>query len=185
MPLGDVEIDEALAELVREESGLVVEDRYSHSGEHSLEVQLPFLKVKRADVKIVPILLNLAGNEGHRMVHEFCKALGRDISSAIGRCERDILIVASSDMNHYESRKVTGRKDRLALDRIESYDVAGFLEVTEAEDISACGRGAVATMMEACRELGAERAEVAMYSDSGDVSGDLHQVVGYAGVIVS
>lgn len=183
-PLGDVEIDENVAELILSESELVVEDVFSHSAEHSLEVQLPFLQVKREDVRIVPILLNLAGNEGHRAIHEFCRELGRGLAKAIEKVGPDILIVASSDMNHYESRQVTEKKDRLALDRIESYDVAGFLEITQSEQVSACGRGAIATMMEACAGLGAERAELVMYNDSGDVSGDLYQVVGYAGVTV-
>jgi AmmeMemoRadiSam system protein B len=183
-PLGDVEIDENMAELVRAGSEMIVEDNYSHAVEHSLEVQLPFLQVKREDVRIVPILLNLSGNEGHNAIHDFCRELGNCLASAIEQIDEDILIVASSDMNHYESREETGRKDRLALDRIESYDVASFLEVTEAENISACGRGAIATMMEACKKLGAESAEIVMYDDSGDVSGDLYQVVGYAGVII-
>jgi AmmeMemoRadiSam system protein B len=110
--------------------------------------------------------------------------LGHIISSAIKSYEGDVLIVASSDMNHMESRDVTREKDEKALDRLRSLDVAGFLEVTEKHNITVCGKVAIATMIEAALQFDASVATVVMYRDSGDVTGDLSDVVGYAGIVV-
>jgi AmmeMemoRadiSam system protein B len=183
-PLGEVSIDEDLAGLLLSGGAMIVADASSHKLEHSLEVQLPFLQVLRSDVKIVPMLMNLGWSEDPRQLHDACKSLGEIIAAAIRAHTQDVLIVASSDMNHREPREVTERKDRRALERIEAFDVAGFLEVTDRENITVCGKVAIATMLEAARGLGATEAQVVMYGDSGDASGDIHDVVGYAGILV-
>ncbi len=183
-PLGEVPIDEDFARHLLSHGDIIVEDVESHRNEHSLEVQLPFLQIRRPDVRIVPILLNIGWDMDYRNLHNECGKLGGIIAAAIEEWDHDVLIVASSDMNHQESREVTRRKDGHALERIESFDVAGFLEVTEREYITVCGKIAVATMMEAASRLGATEAKVVMYGDSADTSGDLDEVVGYAGILV-
>jgi len=183
-PLGEVPVDEALARKLLAHGDVIFEDVESHISEHSLEVQLPFLQIRRPDVRIVPLLLNIGWDRDYGELHTACKELGGIISGAIRGSEYDILIVASSDMNHQESRDVTRRKDAHALEKIEAFDVAGFLEVTEREYITVCGKVAVATMMEAASGLGATEAKVVMYGDSADTSGDLNEVVGYAGIRV-
>lgn len=183
-PLGEVRIDEALAEQLLAGGDIIVEDVNSHRLEHSLEVQLPFLQMRRRDVRIVPVLMNMGYNENHLALHNSCKVLGDIISSAISSYEGDVLIVASSDMNHRESREVTRVKDEKALGRITDLDVAGFLEVTEEENITVCGKVGIAAMMEASLRLGASEVKVIMYRDSGDVTGDFNDVVGYAGIVI-
>jgi len=183
-PLGEVAIDERLAAAFLGRSDLVVEDTASHLLEHSLEVQLPFLQVKRPDVRIVPLLLNIGWQEEDEELYDFCRSWGELMSSAIREHNGQVLIVASSDMNHYESRQRTREKDRMALERIEALDAEELLRITGSEDISVCGRVAVATLIEAAKRLGATEARVVMHGDSGDVSGDLDGVVGYAGVVI-
>ncbi len=182
-PIGDVEVDEGLARQLLADGETVVADIDSHGPEHSLEVQLPFLQMRRPDVRIVPLLMNFGWSEGHKRLHQMCGALGRVISRCVKEYQEEVLIVASSDMNHMESRQVTGVKDGIALGRIKEYDVAGFLEATEREHITVCGRVAIAVMMEAAKGLGATEVEVIRYDDSGDVTGDLEEVVGYAGIV--
>jgi len=183
-PIGEVGIDEALAGDLLRRSDMIREDAASHGPEHSLEVQLPFLKVKRSDVSIVPLLMNVGWREDHRQLYEWCSALAESLASAIRNAGRDVLIVASSDMNHYESRAETSVKDGHALDRIVALDAAGLLEVTEREHITVCGKVGVAAMIEASLRLGAGEAEVVKHGDSGDYNGELDSVVGYAGVII-
>ncbi len=183
-PLGEVPIDEDFAEHLLSLGDVIIEDIESHRNEHSLEVQIPFLQIRNPDVRIVPLLLNIGWDMDYRDLHNACRELGGIIAAAVREFDQDILIVASSDMNHQESREITRRKDRHALEKIEAFDVAGFLEVTEREYITVCGKVAVATMMEAASELGATEAKLIMYGDSADTSGDLDQVVGYAGILV-
>ena len=95
------------------------------------------------------------------------------------------MIVASSDMNHYEPDSITRVKDRKAIDQILALDPSGLYDVLRREDISMCGYGPAVVMLSACIRLGATKAELVKYTNSGEVSGDYEQVVGYAGVIVS
>ena len=95
-----------------------------------------------------------------------------------------VLIVASSDMNHYESDRITRVKDHMAIERILALDPAGLFDIVMKEDISMCGFGPAVVMLTAAKKLGAKSAELIKYATSGDVSGDRDQVVGYAGVVV-
>jgi AmmeMemoRadiSam system protein B len=95
------------------------------------------------------------------------------------------LIIASSDMNHYESDAVTRVKDRKAIDRILAMDAEGLFDVVRRENISMCGYGPTVAMLTAAKLLGASKAELVKYATSGDVSLDFDHVVGYAGIIVS
>jgi hypothetical protein len=93
-------------------------------------------------------------------------------------------MIASSDMNHYESDEITRRKDGLAIERVLALDAAGLFDVVRREEISMCGFGPAVSMLTAARLLGAARATLVRYATSGDINGDRNEVVGYAGVIV-
>jgi AmmeMemoRadiSam system protein B len=159
-------------------SPLLTEDELAHQSEHSLEVQIPFLQALQPTVQIVAICLS-------SLSYEDCVEIGRTIAQVIGRSSGDILIVASTDMSHYESRASASAKDKRALDKVMALDAEGLYRTVLQERISMCGFIPVAVTLEAANKLGATKAELAGYTDSGAVSGDTAQVVGYAGVIIS
>ncbi len=177
-PLGEVPIDPALAALVRKGCHLVMEDAAAHADEHSLEVQLPFLQHARRDFTFVPVAIGVGG-------YAVLESLGHGLAQAAGSTEKPFFIVASSDMNHYESDAVTRVKDRKAIDRILELDPQGLYDVIRREDISMCGYGPAIAMLTAAKQLGAAKAELVKYATSADASGDRSAVVGYAGIIVS
>jgi len=178
MPMGDVTVDEQLAKSILSRSQVLAADDSAHSFEHSIEVQLPFLQYLKGKVSFVPISLMMTGAAGLREI-------GTAIAAAIADEERSVLIIASSDMTHYERQAEAQEKDRLALEKLLDLDPDGLLETVMAHHISMCGVGPATVMLHACRELGATDARLIKYATSGDVSGDYSQVVGYAGVIVT
>lgn len=176
-PLGSVPVDSELAEQLKQRFSLLSEDAEAHRAEHAIEVELPFLQALRSEFTFVPIAvgtgqINVLGG------------LGNAIAEAIGALGEPILIVASSDMNHYESDRVTRVKDRKAIEHILAIDATGLSEVVKKEQISMCGYGPTVAMLTAVKRLGATSAELVQYATSGDVSGDRERVVGYAGVII-
>ena len=179
-PLGDVAPSTGLAcELLRRFPKLE-EDSAAHRGEHGIEVQLPFLQVQQKNLHIVPIAV---GTSDFRVLRE----LGEAIAGVIGEREESdhkILVVASSDMNHYEDDAITRVKDHKAIERVLALDARGLWEVVMQEDISMCGFGPTVAMLTAAKILGATRAMLVCYATSGDVSGDRDRVVGYAGIVV-
>ncbi len=176
-PLGDVPVDRRLAEHLLALAPSLQEDAEAHRREHSLEVQLPFLQTLNPRVRIVPICIG-----------EPSLALCREIGEAIVAVAADEteppLVLASSDMNHYESREVGARKDRMALARVEGLDPDGLFRTVLTESISMCGFLPATALLFAARKAGATRARVVARRDSGDQTGDTASVVGYAGVIV-
>jgi len=176
-PLGTVGVDSAFASaLLRRCQGLA-DDSSAHRAEHAIEVQLPFLQVRRSDVHIVPIAIGTGRFDA-------LEALGQAIVEVLAGESERVLILASSDMNHYESDQVTRIKDHKAIERILNLDANGLYDVVMNEDISMCGYGPVVAMLTAVKGLGATRAELIRYATSGDVSGDRKMVVGYAGIAV-
>jgi len=181
-PLGPVDIDEDLAGSILTSSSHVHDDSLAHLREHSLEVQLPFIQHFRKDFKIVPIqMLDTR--------YTACVELGRTIAKAVkswkGSDEsREVVIIASSDMSHYETAAVAKDHDFKAIQQILSLDPEGLYKAVRNYGITMCGYGPVIAMMLAAKELGATRAELIKYANSGDVSGDYHQVVGYAGLVI-
>jgi AmmeMemoRadiSam system protein B len=176
-PLGPVPVDACLNDLLLQHVPYVQSDPVAHQHEHSLEVQLPFLRLLRPDVAISAICLG-QGDFGA------VRAIGEGIAAAIRASDDDVLIVASSDMTHYESAESAKRKDQLALDRVLAFDPEGLLDVCRSERITMCGVVPSAIMIVAARALGATRSELNAYATSGDVTGDSRQVVGYAAVTV-
>lgn len=177
-PLGRVELDAEFASLLMEESGLLESDVQAHAYEHSLEVQVPFLQAAGEEFKLVPICLQY-------LTVEECLELGGAVARAVGRSGGDTLLVASTDMTHYEPDAQARAKDRLALEKIEALDPKGLYEVVRANSISMCGVIPTTVVLAAARELGARTATLVRYATSGEVSGDFDQVVGYAGFVIS
>ena len=177
-PLGDALIDEPLAGELRAACPSLREDGVAHSGEHSLEVQLPFLQVLDAGFTFVPIALGT--------IHfDELAAIGEGISKVLAVGKQEVLLVTSSDMNHYEDEATTRAKDRKAIDRLLAMDARGLYDVCRSEKISMCGLGPAVAMLTALKILGKNQAELVRYATSGDVSGDRSSVVGYAGMVFS
>ncbi len=176
-PLGTARIDSELAEKLMQMFPALSEDSAAHQWEHAIEVELPFLQVLKPRFKFVPLAI---GTGRQLILHE----LGEAIALVIQTIEAPVLIVASSDMNHYEDDATTRVKDRKAIERILALDPAGLYEVVITESISMCGFGPAIAMLTAANRLGAKKAELVQYSTSGDVSGDVESVVGYAGIVI-
>jgi len=174
-PLGSIPIDSQLAETLKQRCPLLNEDAEAHRGEHAIEVVLPFLQQSRLQLTFVPIALGT----GHLAALE---QLGEAVAEVAQ--EQPMLIIASSDMNHYENDRITRMKDTKAIDRILALDARGLYEVVLQEDISMCGFGPVVAMLTAAKRLGATSATLIKYATSGDVFGEREMVVGYAGVVV-
>ncbi len=177
-PLGEVPIDEGLAHALKERFPAMHDDAAAHRAEHAAEVELPFLQLRRPDVAFVPIALGTSRFEP-------LEQLGTALAEVIAQEKEPVLIVASSDMNHYESDQVTRVKDHRALEKILRLDPRGLYDVVTQEDISMCGFGPAVAMLTAARQLGARTADLVKYATSGDISGDRDMVVGYAGVVIS
>jgi AmmeMemoRadiSam system protein B len=178
MPGGVVPCAKNIAKKLIETSPLLTEDESAHKSEHSLEVQVPFLQELQPDLKIVAISLS-------SLSYEDCVEIGRALARVIDQSSEDILIVASTDMSHYESRASASVKDKKALDKVLTLDAEGLYHTVLQERISMCGFIPVAVMLETALKLGATNAELVGYTDSGAVSGDTDQVVGYAGVVIA
>ncbi len=176
-PLGKVEIASDLAERLLAEGPMTADDYTAHMDEHSLEVQVPFLQYLSPNVRIVPLCIG-------RMPLDTLLALGDGLARVISSCDESPLIVASTDMTHYEAGEIARQKDSLALDRVLALDPEGLYEVVHENNITMCGVLPTVVMLRAALALGATQAELVAYSNSGDVTGDQSSVVGYAGVRV-
>ncbi|HKD11685.1 MAG TPA: AmmeMemoRadiSam system protein B [Thermoanaerobaculia bacterium] len=177
-PLGDVPVNRRLADRLLELSPSLREDRAAHAREHSLEVQLPFLQTLRPDLEVVPVCLGLADLD-------LCREVGEAAARLNAEETEPLLLLASSDMNHYEPRAVGRRKDDRALDRVEAIDPEGLFTTILTENISMCGFLPATALLFAARASGPRTARVVARRDSGDETGDPSSVVGYAGVIVT
>jgi len=175
-PLGDVPLDGALAKRVKTACPALREDSVAHSREHSLEVEIPFLQILVPGFSFVPISVGT-------LRFEQLRELGLGLAQVLKESQEDILLVTSSDMNHYEQDEATRIKDAKAIDRLEAVDARGLFDVCRKEKISMCGLGPAVVMLTAMKELGVERGELVRYATSGDVNGDRDAVVGYAGMI--
>ena len=177
-PLGEAVIDTPLAEALKAAFPLLSEDDEAHRHEHSLEVQLPFLQALKKDFTFAPITVGIGQLE-------ILQSLGHSIAEVVSSSPEPVLIIASSDMNHYENDSVTRVKDRKAINQILALHPEGLHEVVRRENISMCGYGPTVAMLTAAKDEGAQRAELIKYATSGDVSGDKGHVVGYAGLVIS
>jgi MEMO1 family protein len=174
-PLGQVKVDSELASQIAENSGILDFDELAHSRDHCLEVQLPFLQyIKKNRFKIVPIIIIMQD-----------KVTASEIGESIASSTRNLntLLIASSDFTHYEPNDEAHRKDNELIKAILSLDISNFYTTFERLNVSACGYGAIASIMTAAKALGATKGELLRYATSGDVMGDTNNVVGYASII--
>jgi AmmeMemoRadiSam system protein B len=178
-PLGPLEIDADISHAIVDNSNTADEDEIAHLEEHSLEVEVPFIKYISPDARIVPISL-----ADYRP--STCKDLGEAIAKAVkdhNITEKTVLI-ASTDMSHYVSADYAKKADHYAIDEILKLNPDGLLAVVGDEEISMCGSGPVAAVLWAAKELAATKAKLLSYTNSGEVTGEYAQVVAYAGVII-
>jgi MEMO1 family protein len=175
-PFGEAHVDSALGGELARACPRLREDAVAHAQEHSLEVQLPFLQRLAPDYRFVPVVL---ASERYVVLEE----LGHAVAEVISARENRVLLIVSSDMNHYESDEVTRVKDRLAIDSILALDPRGLYDTVRNEEISMCGYAAAVAALVALKDLGAKEAKLVRYATSGDVTGDHHEVVGYAGIV--
>ena len=177
MPLGNLQIDEKLAEDLIGGCGMLKSDIAAHLYEHSIEVQLPFMQYFKKDFKFVPIIISQAELKAY-------KKLGQEIAGVIKGSKKDVLLIASTDMTHYEPYEIAKSKDQAAIEAILALDEDMLYEKIHDLDISMCGYAPTIVVLSAAKVLGARRAELVKYQTSGEVSGDLRSVVGYAGIII-
>lgn len=175
-PLGDMKINTMLAKELAEACPVLKEDTIAHEREHSLEVQLPFLQVLQPETQFVPIAL---GTIQWADLETVGNAIGRVVAAA----REEVLLLTTSDLNHYEDEATTQRKDALAVSQLEAMNARSLFEVCRTESISMCGLGPAVAMLFALDKMGATRAEVVMHATSATISGDYRRVVGYAGLI--
>ncbi|MFQ6082935.1 MAG: AmmeMemoRadiSam system protein B [Candidatus Aminicenantia bacterium] len=177
-PLGRVQVNKELADLILKNSSLIENDPSTHFYEHSIEVQLPFIQYFVESFSFVPILVSSVS-------YSDLEEVGINLAQAIKEFEDEVMIISSTDFSHYVSQEIAEQKDNMAIQEILNLNPKGLYEIVMREDISMCGYAPTAIALKAGLELGAEKAELIKYSTSGDVSGDYSQVVGYAGIRIS
>jgi len=177
-PVGQLKVAETFLCQLESATALVAHDPAAHAHEHAVEVELPFLALLAPETTIVPLVLGWDD-------WEHCKTLAHALAKTISDWPQDVLLLASSDMTHFESATAAARKDRGALDAIERFDGEGLLSYCRRERVSMCGRAPSAVVLEATRALGATNARVVDYRHSGKVTGDDSDVVAYAGVLIT
>ncbi|AJZ75728.1 MEMO1 family protein [Candidatus Nitrosotenuis cloacae] len=176
-PLGEIDVDSDAASQINEISKIIEIDYFSHTRDHSIEVQVPMLQeFCKKPFKILPIILN-------DQDYEFAQEIGAAIAK-IAKTKKTI-IIGSSDFTHYEENEFAHRQDMALIEPILKLDVKKFYKVLNDRRISACGYGAIASTMIACKELGATKGVLLKYATSGDIAGDTSSVVGYASIVFS
>ena len=175
-PLGSARVDEQLSAALLERFPWTEKNGRAHLREHSLEVQLPFLQVLKNDFSFVALSIR-------QFHYPLLEELGHAIAQVIQTSNRDVLIIASTDMTHYERQESANRKDRLAIEQMERLDPRGLYDTVQRNDISMCGYLPTTAALIAARDLGATSGILKKYATSGDITGDYGQVVGYAGMI--
>jgi AmmeMemoRadiSam system protein B len=176
-PLGTVPVAEALADALLARCDLTAADRIAHTGEHAIEVELPFLQALGGAVEILPIVL--AWDDWRRS-----EQLATALAGLVAHWPQQVLLLASSDMTHHEPAHRAAAKDKVAFEAIRRLDAEGLLAACRRERITMCGRAPAAVVVEASRQLGARTATVVDYRHSGQVTGDDSSVVAYGGVIL-
>ena len=181
-PVGDVPVAEPLASDLLDNCDLLAEDRRAHTQEHSLEVQLPMLLRANPNVHIVPVLIG--GNWPESGGRGELREIGAAIAQTVRSYGKPVLLLASTDLNHYEDQETSKTKDKLVLDAVVNLDHEALMDRVIDVEVSMCGVASTYVVLYAAKKLGAKRAELLDYRTSGDVSGDFTSVVGYGAVII-
>ncbi len=182
MPFGDVIVDSGLAKEILLNSKFLNADPFAHQREHSIEVQIPFLQYFDKKFQIVPIAMSHYTPDENFL--EICHDIGNAISTGIQKTKEKVVIIASSDLTHYEPKSAAEKKDGIALDAILELNPERLFKKIRELGISMCGFGPAASMLYACKNLGAKNSELVKYRTSGDVTKDYSAVVGYGGVLI-
>ena len=177
MPLGKAHIDAEMNQALKAECPELKEDPAAHRFEHSLEVQVPFLQMLRRDFRFCAICVRTID-------FPILEALGHAIAKTIRSLKEPVLLIASSDMTHYETKDEAARQDRFAIDHILAIDPSGLYSVVLDKDISMCGFAPTVAVLTACRDLGASAGQLIRYTNSGEASGDYSRIVAYAGIAI-
>lgn len=181
-PVGDVPIAEPLAAELLDRCDWLSEDPRAHRAEHSLEVQVPMLRRANPNVRIVPLLIGGGWPESGGC--DRLREIGLAIAEVVSGYSKPVLLLASTDLNHYEDQETSHIKDKLALDAIVALDEQGLMQRVKEVEISMCGVAPTYIVIVAAKRLGATKAELLDYRTSGDVSGDYSSVVGYGAVAI-
>ncbi len=176
-PLGDVPIATALRDQLVNGIPALSIDGLAHRYEHSLEVMLPFLLRRQPELEIVPIVLG-------QLTLNDCLQLGSDLALVLKNWKDEVLLLASTDMNHFSSAATSEKLDFMAIEAMTAYDPQRLYQVVRENQISMCGVLPTVTVMQAAHELGARECQLVRYAHSGQVNGDNSSVVGYAGLIL-
>ncbi|WP_457577621.1 AmmeMemoRadiSam system protein B [Desulfomarina sp.] len=177
LPFGTVPVNEELAEHILHYSSNITRDEKAHRLEHSIEVQIPFLQYRQRNLSLVPLVVS-------HISYPLCIEIAEAVVDGIKTCKNEVLLLASTDMSHYVPRHVATEKDAQALRHIKNLDPEKLYFTVFDHKISMCGVIPVAITLIAAKMLGASSCELIGYTDSGYVSGDTKQVVGYAGLTV-
>jgi MEMO1 family protein len=178
-PIGDVMVNPQVAKDIASRATSMDFDEFAHSRDHSLEVQIPFLLFTTEKFRIVPIILT---NQDEYLALELGSAISDTVNEYISKGD-EFMLIASSDFTHYESNSEAHRKDSQLIKSILTLDITAFYYTLRQYNVSACGYGAIATVMVAAKNLGATRGELIRYATSGDVTGDKSSVVGYSSIL--
>jgi AmmeMemoRadiSam system protein B len=175
MPLGDISIDDEMNRKLMEECAGLQEDASAHRSEHALEVQIPFLQVLQPDFRFSAIIVRTIN-------YSALETLGHAMARVVQSMKAPPLLVASSDMTHYESAKNAAKQDHFAIESILAMDPKGLHQIVMEKDITMCGFAPTVAVLVACRDLGASAGKLIRYTHSGEASGDYSRVVAYAGI---
>lgn len=173
-PLGRVSVDSESVQEILKVSKTIESDFFSHSREHSLEVQIPILQKRFSNFKILPISLI---NQSKEIANEVGKSIAKIAK------QKKTMIIGSSDFTHYEPNEFAHEQDMALIEPILEMNVNKFYDILEKRKVTACGYGAIAATMIACKELGATKGELLKYATSGDITGDTSSVVGYGSIV--
>lgn len=176
-PLGEVEIDTKVANKILDFSEIIDVDEKAHDHEHSIELQLPFLQyLYGSEFKFVPVSFMIQDLQSSREVGK---------ATALALKNENALVIASSDMTHYEPQKIAENKDKIAIDSVLKMDEEEYYHIIESYRISSCGYGPTIALITATKDLGSQKSKLLSYKTSGDVLGDRSAVVGYASIAFS
>jgi hypothetical protein len=175
-PLGKIDIDEDIAREISTIGGIIKPNMDTHRGEHSLEVQLPFLQSVLDDFEIIPLIMGI-------QTSSICKELVQSLSEVLQASKKKFLIVGSTDLSHYYPYADAKKLDDIIVGHLGAFDISGMIEDIETGKTEACGAGPIIATMMLSEKLGADHCKVLKYANSGDVSGDKSGVVGYVSAV--
>jgi len=182
-PLGEVAIQEEVADKILKEGDVLSQDVIAHQSEHSIEVQLPFLQYRHgSEFGFVPI--TILSEFADDLLLDNCRSIGKAVANIVKKQKGKFVILASSDFSHYVPQKMAKEIDTSLIREIKKLDEKKFFQRIVEKNASACGFGPIAATIVAAKELGAKGAELLKYATSGDVTGEMNSVVGYASIII-